>query len=72
MVKRLPLGHFRQRQGQGRVYVQDYPFNGTSWTQVGEDNVGPNDGGRASQRFWYREYVGRIKYFQMGNSLIRN
>jgi hypothetical protein len=49
VVKRLPLGHFRQMQGQGR---DKFTFTNSmehhhGHTQVGESNiVGPNIGYR--------------------------
>jgi hypothetical protein len=42
----VAIGGFQADAGTGAGYVQVYQFDGTTWTQVGENIVGPNDGDR--------------------------
>jgi hypothetical protein len=42
----VAIGAFQAEAGAGAGYVQVYQFDGTTWTQVGKDIVGPHDGDR--------------------------
>jgi hypothetical protein len=42
----VAIGAFQAEAGTGAGYVQVHQFDGTTWIQVGDDIVGPNNGDR--------------------------